>query len=73
MFVVDTAIQERCTGCGICVAICPQDVFRINESTKKAIIKYPEDCVSCTSCEEFCPRDCIEVYLNQPRNVPPPY
>ena len=73
MFVVDKAIQECCNGCGICVAICPKDVFRINESTKKAIIKYPEDCVACTSCEEFCPRDCIEVYLNQPRNVPPPY
>lgn len=73
MGVIDKSIQECCNGCGICVAICPQDVFRIDKDTKKAIIKYPDDCVACASCESFCPLNCIEVTLHQPREVPSPY
>ena len=52
---------EKCTGCGICVACCPMDVLRIDESTKKAQIRYLQDCVACWSCESFCPRGCINV------------
>jgi NAD-dependent dihydropyrimidine dehydrogenase PreA subunit len=52
---------EKCTGCGICVACCPMDVLRLNESTRKAEIKYPKDCVACWGCESFCPRGCFDV------------
>ena len=73
MAVMDKSISERCNGCGICLAVCPKDVFRLNKSTKTAIVKYPQDCVACGSCEEFCPRNCLEVYLNELMNVPSPY
>ena len=67
---IDNIAQEICTGCGICIAICPQDVLRVDESTKKAVIKYPHDCVACWACEVFCPVDCIEVSLPRSREIP---
>lgn len=70
---IDKLDQGICTGCGICVAICPEDVLRMDENIKKAMIKYPDDCIACWSCELFCPVSCIEVSEPQSREVPPPY
>lgn len=70
---IDKLDQELCNGCGICVAVCPQDVLRMDEATKKAVIKYPDDCVACWSCEFFCPVSCIEVSEPRPRKVVLPY
>jgi NAD-dependent dihydropyrimidine dehydrogenase PreA subunit len=53
--------QEKCTGCGICVACCPMDVLRIDEETGKVKAEYPQDCVACWTCESFCPLDCIDI------------
>jgi len=47
---------ELCNGCGICVNICPMDVLRMDNKSKKAVIQYPEDCMLC----EFCVLDCSE-------------
>ncbi len=70
---IDNLIQELCTGCGICIAACPQDVFRMDESTNKAVVTYPEDCVACWRCEWFCPTSCIEVSEPRPIELPLPY
>ena len=53
--------REKCTGCGICVACCPMDVFRLDENIKKAFVAYPKDCVACWGCESFCPVGAIDV------------
>jgi NAD-dependent dihydropyrimidine dehydrogenase PreA subunit len=58
---IDKLDEGICTGCGICVACCPADVLRMDNDTRKAQIKYPEDCVACWACESFCPVGCIEV------------
>jgi len=73
MAVLDKSISERCNGCGICVAICPQDVFRLEEDKRKAVIKYLDDCVSCGICKSFCPRNCLEVTLERLKKAPLPY
>ena len=65
--------ETICTGCGICFDVCPEDVFRMDESTGKALIKYPEDCAACWSCELFCPVNCIEVSEPPAREMPSPY
>ena len=70
---IDELAEERCTGCKICFSICPQDVFRMNDETRKAIIKYPADCVACWSCEMFCPVHCIKVSEPRPMKLPTPY
>jgi NAD-dependent dihydropyrimidine dehydrogenase PreA subunit len=52
---------QACTGCGICINGCPMDVIRMDEQTKKAVIKYPEDCMLCCFCERDCPEHAIYV------------
>ncbi len=66
-------ISEMCTGCRICVDICPEDVLRFNEDERKSYIAYPQDCVACLVCEYFCPVNCIEVSVDKARPVPEPY
>lgn len=59
--------EETCTGCGICVDVCPEDVLRSDEDRKKAYIAYPEDCLGCGVCAWFCPQECIEVSIDRAR------
>ena len=47
--------HDSCIGCGTCVATCPADVIRMDKTTEKAKITYPEDCQSCHMCRLFCP------------------
>jgi NAD-dependent dihydropyrimidine dehydrogenase PreA subunit len=54
--------ESKCTGCGICVDICPLDVFRMDEKRNIAIIKYPDDCMTCFKCELECPSNAIYVH-----------
>jgi NAD-dependent dihydropyrimidine dehydrogenase PreA subunit len=53
--------QEKCTGCGICVACCPMDVLRLDKESGKACVAYLKDCVACWGCESFCPVNAIDV------------
>ncbi len=52
---------ELCTGCGICVESCSVDVIRMDESSEKAIIRYPQDCMLCEFCSLDCPEEAITV------------
>ena len=63
---------ELCTGCGICVESCPQDVFRMSEETDKPFIAYQKDCESCLICELSCPEQAIYVYPVLERRIPNP-
>ncbi len=53
--------RDKCTGCGRCVACCPMDVLRLDESDGKAVVAYPDDCVACWGCESFCPAGVFDV------------
>jgi NAD-dependent dihydropyrimidine dehydrogenase PreA subunit len=52
---------ELCNGCGICVRICPTDVFRMDSEANKAVVRYPEDCMLCGFCELDCPEGALTV------------
>ncbi|MBE3586340.1 MAG: ferredoxin family protein [Thermoanaerobacter sp.] len=67
--------EARCNGCGLCVEICPMDVFRLKMSLDifsdkerntpkrevKAYVAYPEDCMTCFTCELKCPTKAVQV------------
>ncbi|SNR58525.1 4Fe-4S dicluster domain-containing protein [Desulfurobacterium atlanticum] len=53
---------EICTGCEICVDVCPADVFEMSE-IGKAVVINPDSCTGCLLCEENCPTDAIEIKL----------
>ncbi|MGF7058740.1 4Fe-4S binding protein [Brassicibacter mesophilus] len=51
--------SERCTGCGICVNVCPHAVIRIKEG--KAFLDNKNRCIECGACGKNCPVNAIEV------------
>ncbi len=53
---------ELCvSGCELCVADCPTDVFALDPKTGKARVAYPEDCWECLLCEDQCPGKAIKI------------
>ena len=50
--------SEKCTGCGVCVSVCPVDVFKVING--KASVN-DEDCIVCKNCETSCPTGAISV------------
>jgi len=58
---------ERCKGCGLCIAACPQDVLDFSGKLNKsgydvAHMERPEACIGCAFCAKTCPDVAIEVY-----------
>jgi NAD-dependent dihydropyrimidine dehydrogenase PreA subunit len=59
--------QDTCNGDGVCLAVCPANVFDIIQtpghglSEKKSDPARESDCVFCMACEVQCPRQCIRV------------
>ena len=45
--------EEWCKGCEICVDVCPQDVFIMQDF--KARIQNLDSCTGCLLCEVLCP------------------
>ena len=51
--------KDKCTGCGLCVDVCPHAVFKIEE--KKASIVQRKYCMECGACKMNCAFGAIEV------------
>ncbi|MBC8317205.1 MAG: 4Fe-4S binding protein [Desulfobulbaceae bacterium] len=51
--------QELCIGCGICLVVCPHDVFVLKD--KKALIANKDNCMECNACAVNCPPRAISV------------
>jgi NAD-dependent dihydropyrimidine dehydrogenase PreA subunit len=48
-----------CTGCKMCVSVCPHAVFEISKG--KARLVHPEACMECGACQLNCPAGAITV------------
>jgi 2-oxoglutarate ferredoxin oxidoreductase subunit delta len=55
--VVDLSL---CKSCGICVELCPKDVFDTDDLGRPVVARLA-DCTSCTFCERHCPDFAIDV------------
>lgn len=51
--------RERCTGCGMCLSVCPHGVFAL--ACGKAEILLRDACMECGACARNCPASAIEV------------
>jgi len=50
---------ERCTGCGMCVKICPGDALAM-EDKKPKMREFPDNqCMFCGCCSAICPVDAV--------------
>lgn len=59
--------NERCKGCGLCIAACPQKVLAfsgvLNKSGYDVVhMQSPDACVGCAFCALTCPDIALSVY-----------
>lgn len=51
--------KEKCIGCGICLEVCPHQIFLIQEG--KAVIREIDRCMECGACSKNCPVQALQV------------
>ncbi|MBV8621102.1 MAG: ferredoxin family protein [Curvibacter sp.] len=51
---------QRCTGCNICVQVCPTAVFEAVPQDRPRLARQT-DCQTCFMCELYCPEDALYV------------
>ena len=57
-----TWIEDRCTHCTACVAVCPVDAFIVDQETKKIMFEK-EKCIACELCIPACPYRAMEIRI----------
>ncbi len=60
--------EEKCTGCGECVRVCPKGprIYRIAEKNGKKVAEVLDGsfCFGCTSCVTYCRPGAIKLIRN---------
>jgi ferredoxin len=51
--------EAKCTGCGMCLEVCPHEVFKMN--TRHVEIQNRDACMECGACSRNCPSEAIAV------------
>ncbi len=56
----------KCNGDGVCVDVCPVDVFELQDlpehpDTQKSVPVRGDDCILCMACVTSCPTEAITV------------
>jgi NAD-dependent dihydropyrimidine dehydrogenase PreA subunit len=66
---IELVSSTRCTGCNICVHVCPTNVFDA-VSGGIPVIARQADCQTCFMCEAYCPEDALFVAAQSESTVP---
>jgi NAD-dependent dihydropyrimidine dehydrogenase PreA subunit len=53
--------KELCTGCGLCIQECPQQILYINRKTMTCDVTDQSLCDKQGGCEEACPVGAIKI------------
>ncbi|MEI6825425.1 MAG: 4Fe-4S binding protein [Desulfuromonadales bacterium] len=61
MSAAPTVTAALCSGCGRCVAACPEKIITLESDRfhKCAVIQQPERCTFCGRCVDTCPIDAL--------------
>ena len=51
--------ENKCTGCGMCLDVCPHEVFKMNN--RHVVIQNRDACMECGACSKNCPVNAIAV------------
>jgi NAD-dependent dihydropyrimidine dehydrogenase PreA subunit len=51
--------EEKCTGCGMCLEVCPHKVLEMNRTHVR--IQNRDACMECGACSRNCPFNAISV------------
>ncbi|KAF0120234.1 MAG: 4Fe-4S protein [bacterium] len=51
--------QEKCTGCGMCLLVCPHAVLSLTNG--RAEIENRDACMECGACAQNCPSNAVTV------------
>lgn len=59
--------SDRCKGCGLCIAHCPQNILEMSQGFNVQGVTFPvlndnDSCTACTFCATMCPESAIEIY-----------
>lgn len=59
--------EERCKGCGLCIAACPKKLIEIgahfnSRGYRPAVCVNEKLCIGCTLCAKTCPDVVIEIH-----------
>lgn len=52
--------KDKCTGCKLCIKVCPSGAIEFKEKEKKIKI-YLARCTFCSQCNDVCPFDCLSM------------
>ena len=56
---------EKCNGDGVCVEVCPVEVFELQNlpgyDTEKSVPVRKDECILCMACVASCPTEAITV------------
>jgi NAD-dependent dihydropyrimidine dehydrogenase PreA subunit len=58
---IEVIDPDRCTGCDICVQVCPMNVFEAAPGGIPTLVRQA-DCQTCFLCEAWCPEDALYVH-----------
>jgi MinD superfamily P-loop ATPase len=61
--VIELISEDKCIKCGICVTVCPTNVFEQKKGEIPTITRK-DDCQTCFMCEAYCPFDAMYVSPN---------
>ena len=68
--------REKCTGCGLCVKVCPGGILSLDWEKAVWMAAFSEfgwnGCWKCEHCLAVCPAGAISIFGHRPADSPPP-